>query len=234
MYTYNTRVSYSRLDKNQVVPIYEIMNLMQDCSTFQSEDLGVGVDYLTSKNMAWILIAYRVKVIKNLKLGQEICVGTSPTDFKGLMATRQFFIKDMEGNFLVKAETVWVKISLDTREITRIEPSDVEKYEPQIVFDDVKVKRKIKLSSERKALTPFKVLKTYIDNNGHMNNANYIRAAEEFIDDSLKYKEVLITYNKEAMEGDMIYPFISEEENGIGICFENESGEVNSKMLFQK
>ena len=43
MYTYNTKVSYSRLDKTGKVPYHEIINYLQDCSTFQSEELGVGV-----------------------------------------------------------------------------------------------------------------------------------------------------------------------------------------------
>ena len=72
MYTYNTRVSISYVDRNGNVPLYQIMNLMQDCSTFQSEDLGVVVDYLMSQGKAWILIAYKINKIKDLKLGQEI------------------------------------------------------------------------------------------------------------------------------------------------------------------
>ena len=31
-------------------------------------------------------------------------------------------------------------------------------------------------------------------------------------------------YNKEAMEGEIITPYLYSEENGIGISFENQSG----------
>ncbi len=234
MYTYNTRVSISHVDRNGTVPLYQIMNLLQDCSTFQSEDLGLGVDYLMSQGKAWILIAYKINKIKDLKLGQEICLGTSPTGFKGLMASRQFFIKDMEGNYLVKADTVWVMIDLNTRMVTRASKEDVAMYGTGILFDDVKAKRKLILNDEREAMPAFKVLKTYIDNNGHMNNADYLRAVEEFVPDTGQYSKISITYNKEALEGDMVYPFVSREENGIGICLENKDGEVNARILLEK
>ena len=76
-----------------------------------------------------------------------------------------------------------------------------------------------------------KVLKTYIDSNGHMNNANYLRAAEEFLPTNFPCHEVDIVYNKEAMEGEIITPYLYSEENGIGISFENQSGETLTRIM---
>ena len=39
MFSYETTVSYSRTDRNGKVPMHEILNLLQDCSTFHSEDI---------------------------------------------------------------------------------------------------------------------------------------------------------------------------------------------------
>ena len=57
MYTYKTRVTFSRLDKTGKVPYHEILNYLQDCSTAQSQDLGIGVEYLHEKNKAWVLLS---------------------------------------------------------------------------------------------------------------------------------------------------------------------------------
>lgn len=228
MYTFDTTVSYSRLDKTGNVPYYEIMNYMQDSSTFQSECLGTGIEHMKSVNKAWVVLAYKIMFYKSMKLGDEISIGTSPADFDKVMAKRQYFIKDKEGNYIVKAETIWALIDLDKRIPVRIQEEDIKMYQPAPVFDDVKVSRKVRLNGERKRLEAFKVLRSYIDGNGHMNNASYLRAAEDYLPEQKQYSQLEIVYNKEALEGETIIPYLYEEENAIGIKFESESGELHT------
>ena len=45
MYTFESRVRYSEVDHTELITLPAIINYFQDCSTFQSEDLGVGIDY---------------------------------------------------------------------------------------------------------------------------------------------------------------------------------------------
>ncbi|MBQ5674790.1 MAG: hypothetical protein IIV45_06875 [Lachnospiraceae bacterium] len=230
MYTFNTRVSYSRVDKTGKVPLYEIMNYLQDCSTFHSEDLGVGVDHMKSIGKAWVVVAYKVKINKPIMLGQEICVGTAPTSFDSLFGKRQYFIKDDKGEYIVQADTIWVLIDFERRRPTRITEEVSMKYEPETVFEGVNAKRKLKLKGEKKKLPSFEVKKTYIDNNGHMNNADYLRAAMEYLPEGFTCKEMDIAYNKEAMAGEIIIPYMSKEEDGIGISFEDENGELHTTI----
>ncbi len=230
MYTFNTKVSYSRLDKNNKVPYYEIMNYLQDCSTFQSEELGAGVEYMKAVNRAWVVLAYKIKFLGQLNLRDEICVGTAPNDFGKVSAKRQYFIKNKKGDYLVKAEAMWALIELERRTPVRIQEEDIRMYSPEIIFDDVKVSRKIKLNGDKKKMPEFRVLRSHIDGNGHMNNANYLRAAEEYLPEVKNYRELEIVYNKEALEGDMIIPYIYEEQDGLGISFESQSGELHTKI----
>jgi acyl-ACP thioesterase len=228
MYTFDTTVSYSRLDKNGTVPYYEIMNYLQDCSTFESEKLGVGVEHMKEVHKAWVVLAYKIQFHKPLKLGDEICVGTAPSSFDRVMGNRQYFIKDKQGNYLVKAETIWALIELDKRMPVRIQQEDVKMYQTETAFDDINVSRKVRLFGEKKKLPEFKVARSYIDGNGHMNNANYLRAAEEYLPEQKEYRELEILYSKEALEGETIIPYLYEEENGIGIRFESKTGELHT------
>jgi acyl-ACP thioesterase len=223
MYTYETRVGYSRTDRSGKVPVYEIMNLMQDGSTFQSEDLGAG---MKTEKRGWFLLAYEIHLLQPIKLGQRIVVGTAPTDFKGLYGTRQFFIKDLEGNYLAKANTMWTLMDLEARCPVRITEEDIKCFEPEKLFDMGPVQRKVKLSPEKEQKDSFKVLNTYIDSNGHMNNADYMRVAEEVIPEGFQWNRLQINYRKEVMVGETMISFIHKEEDGYGISFENEAGEV--------
>lgn len=52
MYTFNSRVRYSEVDSNARLTLDGIINYMQDCTNFQSEDLGVGLEFHKEKNLA--------------------------------------------------------------------------------------------------------------------------------------------------------------------------------------
>ena len=51
MYQYQTRIRYSELDESGHLKPEALLDYFQDCSTFQSEDLGIGIGYLKERNM---------------------------------------------------------------------------------------------------------------------------------------------------------------------------------------
>ena len=65
-------------------------------------------------------------------MGEEICVGTWPYDFKGFYGYRNFLIKDENGTELVRANSVWV--FMDTERMRPIKISDdmVKAYRDKI------------------------------------------------------------------------------------------------------
>lgn len=240
MYSYESVVSYSQVDRNGILPLYGILNFMQDCTNFHSESIGMGVKHMKLSGKAWLLISYKIKIKEPLCFGQKIKISTVPTSFKGIYGTRNFVIEDLEGNRLVEADSLWVLVDMKNRKPTRIRDEDITNYVLEEPLEGLKATRKIELPEERHELPRFKVLKTYIDNNGHMNNADYLRAAAEFIQDGIKYHTVEILYNKEAMEGEIITPFIhkntveegtlTEDSNAVNLSFENEEGNVLTKI----
>ncbi|MFQ9514336.1 MAG: acyl-[acyl-carrier-protein] thioesterase [Eubacterium sp.] len=230
MFSFNTKVSYSRVDRNGKVPLHEIMNYLQDCTNFHSEALGAGVEYMASTGKAWVIVAYKIIINRPIVLGQDICVGTTPTKFGGMFASRQFFIKDEDGEYLVQADTIWILMDLERRKPTRITEEDASMYETETAFEGVDASRKVKFTGKAHKLPEFNVKKTYIDNNGHMNNADYLRAAQEFLPENFTCHELDIVYNKEAFEGQTIVPYLHEEEDGIGITFESQDGEMLTKI----
>ena len=62
MYTFESRVRYSETDEYGRLTVNGIMNYLQDCSTFQSEDLGLGIRYLEEKKKAWWLNSWQIVI----------------------------------------------------------------------------------------------------------------------------------------------------------------------------
>ena len=54
MYTFNSRVRYSEIGNDETLSMYGVINYFQDCSTFQSESLGLGIDALNERHRAWL------------------------------------------------------------------------------------------------------------------------------------------------------------------------------------
>ena len=104
--------------------------------------------------------------------------------------------------------------------------ADIRKFDHlKTVFEDIPVNRKMKLLSEKTEKSVFPVMRTYIDSNGHMNNAEYFRLIEEILPDGFQWKDIQIVFHKEAMEGEQIHSFLHCEPEGLGISLENHLGE---------
>ena len=61
-YMIDGRVRFSEIDHTRKITVPSIINYFQDCSTFQSEDIGVGLDELSKKKKAWILTYWQIVI----------------------------------------------------------------------------------------------------------------------------------------------------------------------------
>ena len=103
MYSFNTRIRYSETDETQKLTLEGLLNYFQDCTTFHSEDLGLGVDYLRETKQAWVLNVWQIDVERFPQMGEYVKVCTAPYEFKGFMGFRNFWMEDEEGNAIAKA-----------------------------------------------------------------------------------------------------------------------------------
>ena len=84
MYTFDSRVRYSETDESGFLSIAGIVDYFQDVSTFQSEALGLGVEYLHGHNMVWVMSAWQIIIHRYPSLGENIVAGTFPYAFRSL------------------------------------------------------------------------------------------------------------------------------------------------------
>ena len=94
MYTFDSRVRYSEIDHTGNMTLPALINYFQDCSTFQSEDIGLGTEVLKAKKKAWILSYWQIVIERLPALGERITAGTFATEFKGLYGNRNFVLDD--------------------------------------------------------------------------------------------------------------------------------------------
>lgn len=224
MYTINQRIRYSEIDHNGTITLPGIINYFQDCSTFQSEDIGLGAENLKKRKKAWILSYWQVIVDRYPKLGEQVTVGTFATSFKGLFGDRNFVMKDAEGNQVACANSIWVFMDMEKGRPARPEPEDIEAYGIAEPLEMPYEGRKILLPEKMEEREAFPVRKYHIDTNEHVNNCQYVQMAMEMLPKEMKIHQLRVDYKKSAVLGDIIYPKVSMEKDRAVILLCDESG----------
>lgn len=212
IYTFDSRVRYSEVDHKGRLTLPAVMNYLQDCSTFQSEDIGVGLSVLRERKRAWLLSYWQVETRRFPRLGERITVGTLATGFKGFFGNRNFYIDDESGNRVVCANSIWVFIDAETGRPTRPGKEEITPYGLEEPLEMEYEGRKILLPENTQALEPFPVRKAHIDTNEHVNNSQYIQMVMDILPGDIQVHKLRVDYKKAAVMGDTIFPKISREE----------------------
>lgn len=221
MFTFKTKVRYSELSSDGIVRPEAIVNFLQDCTTFHSESLGASVAFYESENKAWVLNAWQIEIKGELKLGDEITVGTWPYEFAGAFGLRNFIIQDKDGNNVVEANTLWVFADIATGRPIKLTEDYTKYYTLEEKLDMDYADRKIKLPEGvfSEIQKPVKIRKAFIDTNKHVNNSRYIECAAEYIPDNGKVRRIRAEYKKQARITDVFYPMVYNalDASGNGI-----------------
>lgn len=225
MYKLNGRVRYSECGIDNKIKLPAIINYFQDCTTENSETIGVGHDYLVDRKRAWILNSWQVEILRRPQVRESIEVSTWATGFKGVFGPRDFCMKTAEGEELARAHSLWVYI--DTESGRPIKPTDEEiaVYEVGEPIPMEAVSRKIKVPEGAVELDTFPVHKYHIDTNRHVNNSKYVELACEALPEDFEVKKLRVEYKKAAVLGDrmVLKRVIEEHRIVVELCDEEGS-----------
>lgn len=222
MYSFDSRVRYSEVDVDQELTVTGMINYLQDCSTFQSEDLELGIGYLEKHHRAWWLSSWQIMIQRYPRLGERIVISTWPYAFKGIYGYRNFTICDQQGAYLVKANSVWFFFDTEEGRPVRVQEEDIRGYktgeEPKL--DMEYAPRRIALPEGYEPGEAVAVARHHIDTNHHVNNAQYVEIARELLPAGIKIRELRVEYKKAAVLGDVMYPRITREADcdTVALC----------------
>lgn len=236
MYQFKSKVRYSEVNSEKALTLAALTDYLQDTCTFQSEGLGVGMDFLRERKEAWVLSSWEI-VIKDMpKVCQEISVGTFPCSFKGFYGHRNFCVTNANDEVIAMANSLWVYINYETKKPARI-PEVVASAYDAVIQEPIEFDwsdRKIKFDGEGVEGQPVAVHRFFIDTNEHMNNGKYIMVAEEYLPEDFTVERVRAEYRNAAVLGDVLYPVVYTEENRITVSLNNAEGKPYAVIQFVK
>ena len=223
-FEFEGRVRYSEIEHRGTMTLPALINYFQDCSTFHSESIGLGMEKLKKDRKAWVLSYWQIIVDRYPGLCEKITTGTFATEFKGLYGNRNFYMKDEAGRQIACANSIWVFMDLEKGRPSRPTPEHIEPYGTCRPLDMPYEGRKILLPEHCEAGEPFPVRKYHIDTNEHVNNCQYVQMAMEMLPGNVQIQQVRVDYKKSAVLGDIICPKLSAEEERTVVELCDEDG----------
>lgn len=213
MFSFTSNIRFSETDPDRFLTLSSLINYFQDCSTFQSESLGVGFDYLAKRNRVWLLSAWQVVIYRMPRFGEFVRIGTWATGFSALTGDRNFILQDEQGQTLAVANSIWVYADTDTGRPAKIVPEEITLYETGDPYPMELAPRKIPIPADYEEKEFFTVTQSHLDYNQHVNNGQYIRMAESFLPSDFLVGEFRADYRKSALLHDEIHPLVTLTED---------------------
>ena len=128
MFKFESKIRYSELDEKGLLGVPRIVDYFQDCSNFQSDELGVGRAYLEERHLAWVLNFWQIIIKRRPGQGEMIKAGTFPYEFKGFMGMRNFLLEDAHGERIVNANSIWTLLNMQTGKPVKADEEIVGQY----------------------------------------------------------------------------------------------------------
>ena len=223
-YQFQSRIRYSEIGEDKRLTLPGLINYFQDCSTFQSETLGNGVDDMYAKGKVWVLAYWQIEIGRLPVLGEEVTTQTWAYAFKGFQGERNYCMLDKDGIRIASANSLWIYLDLQTGHPVRVDQDVQNRYPIEPALKMEHMSRKIKVPEDGVTEEAFKVCRHHLDTNHHVNNAQYIDMAQEYLQKGWKLSRVRAEYKNQAVLGDMIIPVVSRMENSVTVDLRSGDG----------
>ena len=224
MYFFDSRVRYSETDSEGKLTLASLINYFQDCTTFHSEDLGLGVDYLARHHLVWVLSSWQIVVERYPKLCEHVKVGTAPYEFKSFLGSRNFVMMTEGGEYLAKANSLWSLLNSDTGKPTAPPEEMLQGY---TLYDRLEMDyapRRIAVPEGGGDRESIIVKKHHLDSNHHVNNGQFVDMAMDFLPSDFVISQMRAEYKKQALLDDVLYPHVVQENCRTVVLLNDETG----------
>lgn len=231
-FEYPWYVRYSEVGQRGLMTLPALVNAFQDCSTFQSEALGVGMEWLKREQRAWFLTHWQIVIDRYPALCEHVVVGTFATSFKGVTGRRNFYLKGADGSLIARADSTWAFLDLTNGRLAKPDERHVTPYGSHEPLAMPHEGHRIDLPDALEQREPLVVGRGLIDTNEHVNNCQYIQIALDQLSREILPRRVRVDYRRAAILGDTLYPAVSKLDGNTIVELADETGKPFAVIEF--
>lgn len=225
-------VPYYDTDKDGKVTPYNILRYFEETSSSHTDAFSTREEKGNNLNYGWMLYRWKVKINKYPKAKDKIYIETWISKLDRFYIYREFKMLNEENEILGLGSTVWIMVDMKMKRPVRISKTFIEKS--KIIdernfteFENFREKLDIEDYIE------FKVRRSDIDYNNHVNNTKYLLWIVEVVPRDIYENYILsefeIVYKKEIKYGHTILSKYTENDTkGEGVSYTHKiSGKPN-------
>ena len=213
------------IDKDTNLTNNAILAFFEDIGGLHSNIAGYGLKQIAKTKISWILLHWKVKVLKEIKYGEPVKIKTWSRGIKFACCFRDFELYNSDGELCAVGTSKWTLFHLE-KGLIRLTDEIINNFSPEdkiaLDFDFKKIKEPLEYSNIYK----YKVLRSDIDINNHMHNLRYLDLAYETLPEEIyennMFHNVEIMYKKEAQVGQLLKCFYSYENNEHIVTIKSE------------
>ena len=197
------KIRSSEIDANQFATLPAICTLLQEVAGNHAHQLNFDITDLQEDKLTWVLHRLNIEMERFPKWREEITIQTWPSSGDGLRAYRDFIILDEHGQKIGHCISYWLMMNIETRRPTRI-PKNILAMAPAESEHVLAVDKPDYPEIEHPDQSaPFKVRKTDLDLNQHVNNVRYIEWALSSLPEGIRVHKLDIQFMAESTMGDI-------------------------------
>lgn len=209
-----------------------ILEYLENVAAYHSDSVGYGINTSETTGVTWILLDWKVKVIKRPQYGQTLDIHTWSRGILKCYAFRDFEVYDENHNLCVIATSKWLLINNKTGKIAKVEEEMAKSYHSETerkVFPEKDIE-KIKLPETYKSEILYEVKRKDIDIIGHMHNLYYLDLAYEALPEEVynqrPFDEFRIMYKKEIKLGETVTCRYTKQEEKHIVVIGSQDGKI--------
>ncbi len=231
-YSFESRVRFSEVGPDSRITLSSILDYFQDCCTFQVESIHQGQKDLLLRNRLWVISSWQLIVDRYPDQSEKIVITTMPYKLHGFIGLRNFTMKTEAGEMLAYANSYFTYLDTTTGLPTRLTEEDLRGYVLDEKLDMDYSPRKISLPDHMEPQDPIKITLHFLDSNGHVNNGQYIRFAQNYLPAGHQIRQMRAEFKKQGYLGDLFYPFLALTDSSLTVCFLDSENELYATIEF--
>ncbi|MGN0732437.1 MAG: acyl-[acyl-carrier-protein] thioesterase [Treponema sp.] len=225
-------------NKNGTLKLEAILKVLENSGNVHSDTAGDNNLVRSQNRIAWVLTDWKIQIKEYPVYNDKIVAKTWSQKVTQVFNVFRDFELYASGRIAAIGTTRWVALDLETSRLCKIEPSLIERYEPEdkAVFEDSKLE-KIPVPEKFDSETLLQIRRSDIDFNDHVHNLTYIDYAMEALPNDIyakqNFKELRITYKNPVKAGEKItakYACLSD--NHIVFVY-NSDGDLKTQIMLK-
>ncbi len=236
IYKEKFKIPLKDIGKDDKIKNRAILEMFENIGSYHSDLVGYGVNDIKNTGVTWVLLDWKVKVIKRPKYGDILDVHTWGRNMLKFYTYRDYEVYNQNGELCVIATSKWTLIDIEKRKIGKITEEIVNSYEPEEkhVFLEEELD-KLKIPENFISSITYKVARRDIDIIGHMHNLYYLDLAYEALPEEVyakrPFSDFRICYKKEIMLGDVVECKYTKNENEHIVVIENKNSKIINAII---